>query len=164
MKNLKKGFMGEIVKEDKLTKPQVNIPEKLKDFNTQRDSLFKALQDEKVDSIKDIIEDIQSLMIQREALHKEILRDVDQVKMDINNFITSLADSTNTREQLLMRQKQVEIDEVKIQEKVNKWRDIADLKKELRERIREFKDKESRASVFDDLIIHNAGDTIVNGS
>jgi hypothetical protein len=152
MKNLKKGFMGEIVKEEKASQPKVDVAGKLKDFNSQKDTLFKALQDEKVDSIKDIIEDIQALMVQREALHKEILRDVDQVKMDINNFVTSLADSTNTKEQLMMRQKQVEIDEVKIQEKVNKWRDIADLKKELRERIREFKEKEAKASMFDGLL------------
>lgn len=152
MKNLKKGFMGEIVKEEKADKAKEVPAQKLKDFNDQKDALFKALQDEKIVSIKELIEDIQALMVQREVLHKEILRDVDQVKMDINNFINSLADSTNTREQLLMRQKQVEIDEVKIQEKVNKWRDIADLKKELRERVREFRDKENRASIFDDIL------------
>ncbi|MEM4245481.1 MAG: hypothetical protein QXR60_04740 [Candidatus Nanoarchaeia archaeon] len=152
MKNLKKGFMGEIAKEDKAETPKVPVAEKLRDFNTQRDALFKALQGEKIESIKDLIADIQALIVQREALHKEILRDVDQVKMDINNFITALADSTNTREQLMMRQKQVEIDEVKIQEKVNKWRDIADLKRELRERIRELREKDARASMFDDIL------------
>lgn len=157
MKSLKKDFMGEIVKDEKAMPSEVRPSEKLKDFNAQKDALFKALQDEKVFSIKELIEDIQALMIQREALHKEILRDVDQVKMDINNFITSLADSTNTREQLLMRQKQVEIDEVKIQEKVNKWRDVAELKRELRERTREFREKEIRATMFDDLIM-NKGD------
>lgn len=144
--------MGEIVKDEKAEKPSVNVQERLKDFDTQKDALFKNLQEEKVGSIRELIEDIQALMVQREALHKEILRDIDQVKMDINNFVATLADSTNTREQLMIRQKQVEIDEVKIQEKVNKWRDIADLKKELRENLREFKDKEARASVFDDIL------------
>lgn len=152
MKNLKKGFMGEIVKDEKSEKPQAIVSEKLKDFDIQKDAIFKALQDEKVNSVKDLIADIQALIVQRETLHKEILRDVDQVKMDISNFIAALADSTNTREQLLMRQKQVEIDEVKIQEKVNKWRDIAHLKEELRERVKEFKEKEARASVFDDIL------------
>ncbi len=162
MKNLRKGFMGEIVKDEKARPSEVKPSEKLKEFNAQKDALFKALQDEKVLSIKELIEDIQALMVQREVLHKEILRDVDQVKMDINNFVTSLADSTNTREQLLMRQKQVEIDEVKIQEKVNKWRDVAELKRELRERVREFKDKETRAAVFDDIIFVKENDGTFN--
>jgi len=162
MKNLKKGFMGEIVKDGKSDKPQAIASDKLDGFNKEKDALFKALQDDKILSIKELIEDIQSLMVQREALHKEILRDVDQVKMDINNFISALADSTNTREQLLMRQKQVEIDEVKIQEKVNNWRDIAELKRELRERVREFREKESRAAVFDDIIFVKENNGVFN--
>lgn len=149
MKNLKKGFMAEIVDEEKGKKAE-STEDKLKD-KAGKEDLFKGLQDEKLASIKELIADIQTLMVQREALHKEILRDVDQVKMDINNFVSSLGDSTNTKEQLMLRQKQVEIDEVKIQEKVNKWRDVAELKKELRERFREFKDKEARVSMLDDI-------------
>ena len=50
------------------------------------------------------------------------------------------------------RKKIIEADEMKVQEKLNCFRDVALLKKELRELIQEFREKESRASVLGSLL------------
>lgn len=114
--------------------------------------MIESLQGSKIENIKHAVDEIDSLILQRENLTKEIFRDIEKIKIDINNFISSLADPTNTKEQLTLRQKQVEIEEMKLQEKVNSWRDVALLKKELRERIKEMEDKESRTNILDSII------------
>lgn len=114
--------------------------------------ILKLLQQEKVGILRPAIDDIIELIKLRQDLNAEIFRDVDKIKIDINNFVHDLGDNMNTAQQLQLRQKQVEIEEVKIQEKINCWRDIAALKKELRERLKEFKDKESKAGMLDSLL------------
>ena len=121
------------------------------DYSVEKNDIFKDLQSEKIVSIKEMIEDIQNLIVERENLHTEILGDAEKVKTSINNFI-SAAGTTEIKEQLVLRQKEVEIDEVKIQEKLNKWRDIALLKRELRERVKEFQERESRADMLDHIL------------
>lgn len=114
--------------------------------------ILKLLQQEKIGILKPAIDDIIDLIRMRQELNDEIFNDVDKIKIDINNFVHDLGDNMNTAQQLQLRQKQVEIEEVKIQEKINCWRDIAALKKELRERLKEFKDKESKAGMLDSLL------------
>ena len=46
----------------------------------------------------------------------------------------------------------MELEEVRIQEEINNWRDIALLKKELRERVKEFKEKERRIEMIDKIL------------
>ena len=45
-----------------------------------------------------------------------------------------------------------DFDELKTQEKLNNFRDIALLKRELREREKEYRERESRADVLDELL------------
>lgn len=115
-------------------------------------SLFKDIQDSKLGSIQEVIDDINNLIQKREMLNGEIFSDIEKIKMDINNFVLSLGDEMNKAEQLNMRQKQIEIDEVKINEKLNMWRDIALLKKELRERIRDIREQEGKATMLDSIL------------
>ena len=128
-----------------------NLDKSKVDYSTEKDDILKDLQSEKIVSLKEMIEDIQNLIVERENLHTEILEDAEKVKTSINNFI-SAAGNTEIKEQLALRQKEVEIDEVKIQEKLDKWRDIAQLKKELRERVKEFQEIESRADMLDHIL------------
>lgn len=115
-------------------------------------SLFKDIQGNKMISIQEVIDDINDLIEKREMLNTEIFSDIEKIKMDINNFVLSLGDEMNKAEQLKMRQKQIDIDEVKINEKLNMWRDIALLKRELRERIRDIREQEGKASMLDSLL------------
>jgi hypothetical protein len=55
-------------------------------------------------------------------------------------------------EKINLRKKLVEIDESKAEEKLNCWRDICQLKKELREQIKEFRDKIKKNDMLESII------------
>ncbi len=114
--------------------------------------LLKSMQDEQVQSIKDAIDDIQKLIEERDQLHKEMFAHIDRVKMDLNNFLLETDSTLVIAEKLQVREKIAELEELKIQERLNAWRDIANLKKELRERLRELTDRESRADIIDQIL------------
>lgn len=150
-----KGFMTDLVEKQKVSSADVQeILNKIKSMS--QDSILEKLQQEKTTSLKDSIGDIKNLIDQREALSKELLTDMDKIKFEVGNIITRVATELggveSKKEQIMLKQKQVEIEEVKVQEKLNCWRDIAELKKELREREQELKEKETRLDMLDDLI------------
>ena len=118
----------------------------------QADDMLKGMKDEQIKSLNDAISDINNMIKERTSLCNEIFTDIEKIKIDINNFILDLGDDENKNEQLSLRQKQVEIEEVKLQEKINAWRDIAKLKEELREKVQELHEKESRASMLDTIL------------
>ena len=73
------------------------------------------------------------------------------MKREINNFLLESSPKNNldlsefAKERADLRKKQIEISEIQLNEKVGCWRDIAELKKELRDREKELYEKESRA-------------------
>ena len=151
-----KGFMSDIVENKKVDKADVQeILKKIKSMSKDN-QIFEKMQEEKTSSLKDSIEDINRLIVQREKLSKELLSDMDKIKFEVGNIITRVASELggveSKKEQIMLKQKQVEIEEVKVQEKLNCWRDIAALKQELREREQELKEKETRLGMIDDLI------------
>ena len=151
-----KGFMSDIIENKKLDKTDVQeILKKVKSMSKDN-QIFEKMQQEKTTSLKESIEDIHKLIKQREKLSKELLVDMDKIKFEVGNIITRVATELggveSKKEQIMLKQKQVEIEEVKVQEKLNCWRDIAELKKELREREQELKEKETRLEMIDDLI------------
>ena len=89
------------------------ISSKQKHFDSHKSDIFQELQGDKVSSLKDAIDDIEQLIKLREQLHKQIFSDTEIIKTSINNFITELGDTTNTAEQLKMRQKQIDIEELR---------------------------------------------------
>ena len=123
------------------------IPNKKNDLD-----IFNTLSSEKVASIKDTLREIELLIQQREQLTLDLFKDIDKVKTSIDNTILQLGNQTNLKEQMMLKQKQIEIEEFRLQEKVNAWRDIALLKKELRDRFKEVKDPESRIDVLDKIL------------
>lgn len=149
------GFMSDLIK-DKQVNP-VDVQQLLQQIKSgSNDQVFEKMQGEKTESLKRSIEDILSLIKQREKLSNELLKDMDKIKFEIGAIITKVSTELggveSQKEQVTLKQKQVEIEEVKVQEKLNCWRDIAALKQELREREQEFKEKESRLGMIDDLI------------
>jgi len=149
------GFMSDLVKDKKLD--SLDVQEMIKQLRSKSGSeVFEKMQQDKTDSLKKSIDDIEILIKQREKLSKALLSDMDKIKFEIGNIITKVATELggveSKKEQIMLKQKQVEIEEVKVQEKLNCWRDIAALKQELREREQELKEKESRLGMIDDLI------------
>ena len=61
-------------------------------------------------------------------------------------------DSEFARERSELRKKQIDISEIQLNEKVGCWRDIALLKKELREQERELNQKESRTEMLKEIL------------
>jgi nitrate/TMAO reductase-like tetraheme cytochrome c subunit len=111
---------------------------------------FSSVGKARVESLKDIVEEIETLIKERQNLSGEFIKEGEKMKRDINNFLLESApkgedDSEFARERAELRKKQIEISEIQLNEKIGCWRDIALLKKELRDRTRELTEKESRS-------------------
>jgi len=123
----------------------------------EADDIFKGLSEAKLTNIKGVIDDINELISQRESLSKSLMQDFEKMKIDINSVLLDNQQHIKLnpeliKERLELRKKLIEIDEDNVNERVNCWRDIALLKKELRERIKEYKEKESSASMIDKIL------------
>jgi hypothetical protein len=114
---------------------------------------FKGLGNSKVDSLKETVTEIQNLIQEREKLSQDFIKEGEKMKRDINNFLLENApkgedDSEFARERAELRKKQIELSEIQLNERVGCWRDVALLKKELRDREKELMEKESRAQML----------------
>lgn len=128
-----------------------------KDTEKPESDIFQDLQISKVASIKDIIEEINELIEKREKLSKDVFKDADAVQMELKNFSSDLGNITGVNSPHIpvlmeVRKKQAEIEELKMQEKINCWRDVAKLKEELRTYIKEAKDKEKRLAAMNQMM------------
>ena len=131
--------------------------EELRHKYQDSDDIFKGLSEAKLTNIKGVIDDINELIEQRDALSKALLQDLEKMKIDVNSVLLDNQQHIKLnpeliKERLELRKKLVELDEGKVNEMVNCWRDIALLKKELRERIKEYKEKESNVSLMDKIL------------
>ena len=124
--------------------------------NLEKPQIDGSLQvgKEKLESLKEIIEELKFMIKQREELSIQINEETEKIKTEITNFLlsTTATDSDGFRERSGLRHKQIEISELQLNEKVNCWRDIAVLKKELRERQKELSEKQGRIGMLDKLL------------
>lgn len=122
------------------------------------EALFKERQGEQIGLLKESISDIQKMISGRKDLHEEMLNSLDELNIFIDNSMPKGASATSeaiqARQDLTkeLLKKKIEIEELKVEEKLNFWRDIAALKKELREHMKEFRDTESKTSMMDSLL------------
>lgn len=116
------------------------------------EAMLAGLSDIKVTSLRDAIDDIKTMVAEREDLHQDIFTDLEKMKTDMSNLIFQLNPETDKLEILNLKKRLFDFDELKVQEKLNKFRDIALLKRELREREKEFTEREGRAGVLDELL------------
>ena len=117
------------------------------------DSVGKA----KVDSLKDLVAEINEMIKERESLSGKFIREGEKMKVNINNFLMENApkgedDSEFARERSELRKKQIDISELQLNEKIGCWRDVALLKKELRENTKELNEKSSRADMLGKIL------------
>ena len=121
------------------------------------DSLENIVK-EKLDSLKETIEEVEELIISRKKLNKRIFEEAEKEKRDLDNFIlevdakNSVAEIDDVREKISLRQKRVELSELQLNEKVSSWKDVALLKKELREKQRELNEKQGRLDMFGKIL------------
>jgi hypothetical protein len=134
--------------------PQESYTEK--PWNTSKDS-FGEVGKAKVDSLKETVEEIDGLIGERQILSNDFIKEGEKMKTDIKNFLSENApqgedDSEFARERAELRKKQIEISELQLNEKVGCWRDLALLKKELRDRQKELSERESRAEMMENIL------------
>lgn len=116
--------------------------------NNDPSDFLKKLQQDKTGTLKESIKDIENFIETRNRLHEEMIIDVESVKSSINNLIAELG-KEQCKDIMI---KQIELEIIKVQEKLNRWRDIALLKKELREHMKEIREQEKKENLFDELL------------
>jgi hypothetical protein len=129
---------------------------------TDVEKMFKDMKSENVDSVKEVIKDIEFFISKRVEVNSDIMNHCEKLKMEIDNLALQFPDINNRLNFQVsgeiikaiseLRKKKIEVDELKIAEKLNFFRDVASLKKELREYIKELKEKESKSDLLDSLI------------
>jgi len=117
---------------------------------------------EKVESLKKSIQEIKDSIQEREKLSKEFVKECDRLKTEINNFLIenesysnvdfTRNDRENTKEKNDLRSKKVEVSQEQMNEKINCWKDVALLKKELRDKEKELKERETRINEINKIL------------
>ncbi len=111
----------------------------------------------KVDALKKSIEEIHEMILGREKLSRKIHEEGEILKTEIKGYLSEnekmqIASSDPTREKNDLRHKKIEISELQMNEKIACWKDIALLKKELREYERELTEKEERLKMLEKIM------------
>jgi hypothetical protein len=114
---------------------------------------------EKIESLKNSIKEIGNLIEERKELSETYIFEGDKIKLEIDNLLMdndniakNFADKDFMIEKNALRNKKVEISELQLNEKINCWKDIAQLKQELRQYEKELTEKESRLKEINDLM------------
>ncbi len=144
-----------MINKEILNKSQLEIPEI--SLNSTEESGFEELGKEKIQALKEAISDIESLIEERQKLSIEILTEGEALKSGINNFLLEndnpeLTDHDALMEKNNLRAKKIAIAELQLNEKIDCWKDVALLKKELRIYEKELKEKQSRVDALSKLL------------
>lgn len=134
------------------------IPTKYPEENTWNTSEnFDSMGKARIDSLKDSVKEIETMIEERNQLSQKFIKEGELIKNSINNFLLENApkgenDSEFARERAELRKKQIEISELQLNEKIGCWRDISQLKRELREDKLQINEKENRAEMLDKIL------------
>jgi len=118
---------------------------------------FGEVGKSKIDALKTSISEIHEMIQGREKLSRKIHEEGENLKSEIRGYLSEnekmqIASSDPTREKNDLRHKKIEISELQMNEKIGCWKDIALLKKELREYERELTEKEERIKMFNKIM------------
>jgi len=97
------------------------------------DVLFSQMSNIQLDSIKEAMAEINEMIIEREKLRVEISFDLEKVGLKFTNFLTEKKETLSPEQAIEIQRKIIDLEEDKAREKLNAWKDIALLRKELRE-------------------------------
>ncbi len=110
---------------------------------------------EKISALQTSISEINEQIKGREKLSRQIFNECEKLKTEINNFLSESQmlnigsdDNSVIREKTDLRHKKMEVSELQLNEKINCWKDVAQLKKELREYERELQEKQERSNAL----------------
>ncbi len=122
-------------------------------------SLIDSVGQERIDSLKKAVSEIKQLIEERKKLSLEFIKEGESIKSEISNLILinentlrALGQNEALIEKNALRNKQVEISELQLNEKIDCWKDIALLKKELRTYEKELSEKQGRIKELNDIL------------
>ena len=133
-------------------KTSENLLSGIRNEESPIDGVLSGLRSRQVDSLKFAVDDINSLIVERFKLSNDLSKDIDKLRTDFSNFMLEAGSSIALPEKLELRKKLLEIEEIRLEEKLNSWRDIAALKKELRERQKELSEKEANITAIERIM------------
>jgi len=114
---------------------------------------------EKVEALKKSIFEIKEMVVGRNKLSRQIFQEGEKIKTEINNYLIENegvgvgTDSHDLiKEKNDLRSKKVGVSELQLNEKIGAWKDIALLKKELREYERELIEREERMNMINEIL------------
>lgn len=123
------------------------------------EDLSSGIGKEKVEALKKSIFEIKEMVVGRNKLSRQIFQEGEKIKTEINNYLIENegvgvgTDSNDLiREKNDLRSKKVGISELQLNEKIGAWKDIALLKKELREYERELTEREERLNMITKIL------------
>jgi hypothetical protein len=123
------------------------------------ENMLDVVGQERVDSLKKAIHEINQLVEERKKLSLEFIKEGETLKSEISNLILenestlrALGQNEALIEKNSLRNKKVEISELQLNEKINCWKDVAMLKKELRIFEKELSEKEGRMKELNDIL------------
>ncbi len=119
------GFM-----QDEAAEKQLLANEKSKE---EIDMLFSQMSNIQLNSIQEAMDEINEMIIDREKLKAEVTFDLEKVALKFTNFLAEKKDTLSPEQLTEIQRKIIDLEEDKAREKLNAWRDIAMLRKELRE-------------------------------
>jgi|APSaa5957512622_1039677.scaffolds.fasta_scaffold24054_2 hypothetical protein len=114
----------------------------------------------KLEALKNSTTEINTMIDERGALSKVIFREAEKMKTEINNFLlenegnfsADLDPRDLVREKNDLRHKKIQVGELQLNEKISAWKDIALLKRELRETERELTEKQERVNTMNKIL------------
>ncbi len=126
--------------------------EQEKPWNTSGD--LEGLGKDKIESLKKEISEVEAQIEGRERLSQAVFNEGDKIKMEINNFLReiSVPGLDAARDKITLKQKQIEIAEFQLKEKINCWQDVAKLREELRTSKKELSERQSRLEMLGKIL------------
>ena len=123
------------------------------------ENMLDVVGQERIDSLKKAVSEINQLVEERKKLSLEFIKEGEALKSEISNLILenestlrALGQNEALIEKNSLRNKKVEISELQLNEKINCWKDVAMLKKELRIFEKELSEKEGRMKELNDIL------------
>jgi len=123
------------------------------------EGILDIVGQERITSLKKAISEINRLIDERKKLSLEFIKEGENIKSEISNLILenestlrALGQNEALIEKNALRNKKIEISELQLNEKINCWKDIALLRKELRIYEKELSEKESRIKELNEIL------------
>ncbi len=125
--------------------------EKIRGDKKEIDDFITSLNTDKLENIKQVIIEINDMIEERKRLSATLINSYEGLLSRINSIINRTPPE-NLREEIILHDKAINVEEAKIKEHLDCWRDVALLKKELREVLREFREQESMQNTYSGLL------------